>query len=52
MIDFEQPIQIASGERMLFEGKVERSLECIQKTLAERGDRQAVYSAEVTVSLK
>jgi hypothetical protein len=51
MIDFDQPVKITSGEKVLFEGKLERSLECIQKTLSERGDRTSVYSCEVTVTL-
>jgi hypothetical protein len=51
MIDFDQPIKITSGEKVLFEGKVERSLECIKKTLGERGDRSSVYSCEITVAL-
>ena len=52
MIDFDQPIKITSGEKVLFEGKVERSLECIKKTLSERGDRNSIYSSEVTVALR
>ena len=51
MIDFDQPIKITSGESVLFEGKVNRSLECIKKTLSERGDRNSIYSCEVTVAV-
>ena len=52
MIDFDQPIKITSGKSVLFEGKVNRSRECIKKTLDERGDRTSVYSSEITVTLR
>lgn len=52
MIDFDMPIKITSGELVLFEGKVTRSRDCIQKTLDERGDRVSVYSSEITVELR
>lgn len=51
MIDFEQPVKITSGEQVLFEAKLARNAETIQKTLNERGDHQSIFSAEVTVKL-
>lgn len=51
MIDFEKPIRITSGERVVFEGKVKRTIATLAKTLAEYGDRSYVFSAEVTVTL-
>lgn len=51
MVDLEQPILITCGGTTLFQGMVARSIGNLAKTLAERGDPKAVYSAEVTVSI-
>ncbi|TWU37692.1 Alpha/beta hydrolase family protein [Novipirellula aureliae] len=51
MIDFDQPITITAGEKVLYEGRVTRTLETLIKTLTERGDPNAVFSAEVAVTL-
>lgn len=51
MIDFDQPIRITSGSVVLFEGKVDRTIEVIAKSLAERGDPKSVFQAEVNVNL-
>ncbi len=52
MLDLDKPLKILGpGGAELFAGKLNRSKEVIEKTLAERGDRQLVFSAEVEVSL-
>jgi len=51
MIDFEQPITVTAGEKVLYEGKVTRTLDTLVKTLTERGDPKAVFSAEVKVEV-
>lgn len=52
MIDFDQPIKVTSGEKVLYEGRISRSSECVKKTFAERHDPKSVYSAEVVVNLR
>lgn len=51
LVDLNQPIKIVSGGKTLFEGVVTRSLNVIAKTLAERNDPQAFFTAEVEVNL-
>ena len=51
MLDLDQPITITSGDKRLFQGKVVRRPEVLRETLAERGDPQAMFCAEVTVDL-
>jgi hypothetical protein len=50
MLDLDQPIRVTSGEGVLFEGQVERTIATLAKTLAERGDPQGMFAAEVPVS--
>ena len=51
MLDLDQAVKVQSGGKVLFEGKVERTVATIARTLAERGDRRMVFCAEVTVEL-
>jgi hypothetical protein len=51
MLDLEQPVKIVMGEKVLFEGKVERQRKVIEATLHERGDRKSLFCAEVKVKL-
>ena len=51
LVDIEQPILITCDGTTLFQGTVTRSIGCIAKTLAERGDPKAVFSAQVTVTI-
>jgi len=51
MLNLEQPILITCGSTTLFQGMVTRTIGILAKTLAERGDPKAVFSAEVTVSI-
>ena len=52
MTDLDQPIQVIAGDKTVFTGKVQRSIATLVKTLAERGDPNAMFSAEVEVTLK
>ena len=52
LIDFDRPIKVTSEGKTLFEGRIERSLAAISKSLQERLDGKFVYSVEVVVSLK
>ena len=52
MADLDAPIKVLGpGGEVLFEGKVARSADVVERTLEERGDRRMVFSAEVTVDL-
>jgi hypothetical protein len=51
MIDFAQPIKITSAGKVRFEGRAERTVAVLAKTLAERGDSKAIFSSEVSVEL-
>ena len=51
MVDLEKPITISAAGHQRFRGKTARTIKTIAATLAERGDPQAVYSAQVTVEL-
>ncbi len=47
LLDLDQPFSITTGGRSLFSGKVTRTIATLYKTLLEREDPQAMYSAEV-----
>ena len=49
MADLDQPIEVISGGKTVFKGKVERSIGVISRTLAQRGDPGLVFSAAITV---
>ncbi|MDG2124319.1 MAG: alpha/beta hydrolase [Verrucomicrobiales bacterium] len=51
MVDMDQPVKVVMGEKVLFEGLVERTAGVVAKTLEERGDRKVVYFGEVGVRL-
>jgi predicted esterase len=51
LCDLDRPVRVQHDERILFEGHVPRTLATLATTLAERGDPQAVFSGQVTVSL-
>jgi hypothetical protein len=51
MLDLDKPVTIRSGDETLFEGKIERSIAELAKTLDERGDPKSLYSGETTVEL-
>ena len=51
MLDLDQEICIKTPERILYEGQVERTIAMLAATLAQRGDPQSVFSAEVVCDL-
>lgn len=51
LVDLDQPVKITSGEKVLFNGPVKRTIGALAKTLAERADPQGMFSAEVGVEL-
>ncbi|MFN7290110.1 MAG: transglutaminase domain-containing protein, partial [Pirellula sp.] len=52
LIDFDKPVKVTSGGKVLYEGRVERSVAVISKSLQERLDGKFIYCAEIVVSLK
>ena len=51
MVDFEKPITVTSKGKKLFEGKVDRTLGMLMKSLDERLDPNLVFTGEVSVDL-
>ena len=49
MVDLDEPIKVTSGDAVLFEGKVDRSLWTLMTTAGRRMDRTDVYEAYVDV---
>ena len=52
MVDMDKPVKVTYQGRTLFEGKVERTMGCLAKTLQERGDRELMFSGYVDVEIK
>jgi dienelactone hydrolase len=51
MLDLDAPVEIVADEKTLYSSKVQRTIGTLAKTLTERGDPTAVFSAELTVEL-
>jgi predicted peptidase len=51
ILDFEKPMKVTSGNKVLFEGRVVRTIASIAKSLQERADLTTAYQAEVIVEL-
>ena len=49
--DFDQPVKVVANGRMVFNGRVERSLKTLMKWAARDNDRTMLYGAEVKVNL-
>ncbi len=49
MIDFEQPVIVTFNGGEVFNGKVNRTMRTLAKTISDRGDPETVYSAEIHV---
>ena len=52
MLNLDQPVQIQSGGRMIYDQRLDRTIATLAQTLAERGDPRSVFSAQVEVTLK
>ncbi len=51
LVDLDRPVTVRFGDQVLFEGIVPRREQCLQETLAQRGDRDFMFPARVTVDL-
>jgi hypothetical protein len=49
MCNLDEPITVKSQDKTVFEGRVERTIATIAKTLAERGDPKGIFAAEMVV---
>ena len=52
MLDLDKPVVIRAGDEKVFEGKIDRTIGVLAKTLEERGDPKSVYDGEQEVELK
>jgi poly(3-hydroxybutyrate) depolymerase len=52
MMDLDKSVTIRTDSEMLFEGRVNRTIGTLARTLAERGDTNLVFSAEMAVKLR
>ncbi|XAM01204.1 hypothetical protein OT109_07405 [Phycisphaeraceae bacterium D3-23] len=51
VLDLDQPVTVVCNGQVVFHGEVERSAAMLQKTLAERGDRRYMFSAELEIDV-
>lgn len=51
MVDCDRPVTIRSGDRVLYEGPVTRSIKTLAGTLADRGDPELVFPCEIAVTI-
>jgi len=52
MLNLDEEVTVISNGKEVFKGRVERNIETIAKTLAERGDPAALFCAEFIVDLE
>ena len=52
MINFDEPVTVNFGDKKVYEGKVNRSISAIAKTMIDRGDLGLIFSAILNVNLK
>jgi hypothetical protein len=43
---------VASGDQVLFQGKVSRTIGSLAATLGDRGDPSAMFSAQVPIAIQ
>jgi hypothetical protein len=51
VFDFSRPVRVVADDRVVFEGRVEKSLPTLLKWAASDNDRTMLFGAEVTVAL-
>ncbi|HLO41230.1 MAG TPA: dienelactone hydrolase family protein, partial [Phycisphaerales bacterium] len=52
VVDMDAPIRVVHGEKVLFEGKVERTVACLWRTLEDRGDRNLMFAGKIDVECR
>lgn len=51
LLNLDQPIRITSGDKIIFQGAVPRTIGALARTLAERADPGGMFSSEISVEL-
>lgn len=51
LADLEQPVSVTYQGKIVYNGKPERTIRTLYRTLTERGDRGLVFCSEITVNL-
>ena len=51
MMDLDQPVTVKSGDKVLFSGKVDRTIANLAATIGDRGDASVAFSARVLVTV-
>ena len=52
MLDLDMPVRVENAGRELFAATAPRTIDVLARTLQERGDPTAMFSAEVSVDLR
>ena len=52
MVDLDQPVVVKQNDKELYNGKINRNIATIYKTVVERGDPKSIFSAEIEVDLQ
>jgi hypothetical protein len=50
--NMDEPVRVVHGGRVVFEGKVERTIAGLSRTLEDRGDRNLMFAGKVEVEVK
>lgn len=51
LVDLDQPVRVVQGEKVLFEGKVRRTIQNLISSLLERGDPTYMFSSAIELEL-
>jgi hypothetical protein len=51
MLNLDRDITVQQGDRVLFQGRIDRSEAVIARTLAERGDPKMIFVAELAIEV-
>ena len=49
MLSLDEPVTVQTGDKVLFTGRAVRTIGTLARTLADRGDRELMFSAEIAV---
>lgn len=52
LIDFSKPVRVVFGEKELFCGEVQRSIQSIYESIQTRGDQDYIFCAQIQVNTK
>ncbi|MGF1582585.1 MAG: family 16 glycoside hydrolase [Gemmataceae bacterium] len=52
MLDLDRTVLVKSQGKLVYEGRIPRTIRTLSKTIAERGDPASIFSGEIVVPLK